>query len=245
MNTENVPLPFLHRDPLSLRAIDPVWVTNRAAEIAAERGLTEPDIQSALLEAIDTLCQRAAWNYREDTDVLVYEPSEESHPYLIAVPLAHNTGRHRRLREAGTQPPPPPPVNADSKQSSLKEEFENVIFEKETDLFPSDLDTDTNGVYINERVRTLWEGFKLYHHKLTAVSSERYKTNYNKALGRYVVAKIGNNGVAIFTKTPYRHHTKALAMEEANRLSAHYGGVFGVFRCLDIVENTEGLPSNE
>ncbi|MNM27148.1 hypothetical protein D3C81_376330 [compost metagenome] len=81
----------------------------------------------------------------------------------------------------------------------------------------------------------MWDGFRLYHNNLTIEAKPVFRQNYHKALGRYVLARVGNNGVPIFTKAPFRHQTKAQAIEEAGRLSQEFKVGFGVYRCLDIV----------
>jgi len=65
-----------------------------------------------------------------------------------------------------------------------------------------------------------------------------FKNRYNRTLGRYVIGKVGHQGKAIFTTAPYRHQTRAEAMQEANLLALELGEPFAVFRCLDIIDLT-------
>jgi hypothetical protein len=50
-----------------------------------------------------------------------------------------------------------------------------------------------------------------------------------------VVAKIAKNSTFMFTKVPFRHQTKSLAMAEANRLVEEFQEPFAVLRCVDIL----------
>lgn len=223
---------FFHHEPLSLRAISREWVINRALELG--RGSTEPDIRGALAEAVELITARTAWNLAEGRDVLVYEPDGEGDPYVVAIPLNSfgRGGGKPRLDPPATQTPKIP----DTKRRNIVDDFEDIVFEMDFELTPSDLDRDQNGRYINAHVRALFTGFKMYHDKLTMARSEQFRINYNKTLGRYVLAKVGNNGIAIFTKAPFRHLSKAMAIEEANRLSEQLDEAVGIFRCLDIIK---------
>jgi len=222
---------FFHPDPLSMRAISREWVDKRAVELAGESA--EPDVHGALVEAVELITARTAWNLAEDRQVLVYTPDGENDPYVVAIPLNSS----RRVGKPRLDPPVThTPKVPDTKRRNIVDDFEDIVFEMDFELSPSDLDRDQNGRYINAHVRALFTGFKMYHDKLTMARSEQYRTNYNKTLGRYVLAKVGNNGIAIFNKAPFRHLSKAMAIEEANRLSEQLGEAVGVFRCLDIIK---------
>lgn len=237
---------FLCQRPFSIRVVDQDWVNARAAEIAKTNGVAEPDVQSALMEVVDRVEQRAAWNYDQEKPILVYAPSGDQDPYVVAVPLV----RHRNKNHVRTTPAAnhnPGAVHAEAAQT-LKEEFENLIFEREQGLDPADLAVDDRGHYVNRYVAALYEGFRMYHGKLVSLKGANFRENYEKSLGRYVIAKVNNAGVSLFVPAPFRHRTKALAMEEANRLATNTSHAFGVFRCLDIVlppieEQTEDKDS--
>lgn len=230
---------FFHQEPLSLRPVSREWVNNRARELNP----TEPDIHGALTEAVERLLPRAAWNLAENGSVVVYVPDGENDPYVVGIPLK----KHSRNTRHKLTPPSNviEPRFVDARRGNLVDDFENVVFEMDFDLTPKDLDRDNNGRYINAHVRALFDGFKMYHDNLTMARSEKFRDSYNRTLGRYVLATVANNGVAVFSKSPFRHLSKAVAIEEANRLSEQLAKPVGVFRCLDIIVNTDEVGSSD
>lgn len=231
---ELTPVDFLSTEPLSLRAIDQAWVKKRAAQLTNAIDPGMPNIEGALFEAVEVLYDRIGPNAKEDVCAMLFTPANDTDPYIVAIPLAYRTTREKQ-QGLGT---PPAPLRPDTKNLTLRDEFENLLFE-EGSFDPKVLDRDSRGKYVTQWVNARWEGFQMYHNKLTIASSDSYSPKYAKTLGRYVLGKVGAAGVAIFTKAPYRHQTKALALEEANRLSALFGEPFALFRCLDIIDNRQ------
>jgi hypothetical protein len=228
---------FFHEQGYSLRAISPEWIDNRAKELAVENGLSEPDAEGALNEVLDRLLERTGRNFNDSLNPVVYISEDPKDPYILAIPL-HNVSTAKKPKADAPKMQFAP--NPNTKRSSLRTEFEDVVFEIEPGLTKSDLARDFNDNYLNARVNALWDGFRLYHNKFTKANDITYRENYNKTLGRYVIAKVGNNGVALFNRAPFRHLTMALAMSEAGRLAAEFNDGFAVFRCIDIVGKPQG-----
>mgnify|MGYP003407734786 CR=1 FL=1 len=225
MTMQNKPeLDFLATEPLSLRAIDQTWIKNRAVELGCS------DIQGALEEAVGVLYERIGPNAK-DAPAMVFTPGNDTDPYIVAIPLDHLTNRERGQSKGM----PPVAERPDVKHSTLRDEFENLLFESGS-FDPSITKVDDKGRYVVLWVRARWEGFQMYHTKLTIESSDSYKPKYAKTLGRYVIGKVAPTGAVLFHKVPFRHQTKALALEEANRLSADFDGAFAIYRCLDIID---------
>lgn len=221
---------FLPAEPYSLRPVCQHWVKQRAVELGGR-------IEDALLEVVEHLYVRTSHNNDDSRQVLVYSPSGEQDPYVIALPLIN----HKKAVQDSVAPPARPcPVTPDNRKSNVREEFEDLLFVERDDLTPSALDKDEQGNYLDPTVNTLWQGFRLYHRRLTIESKPAFREQYQKILGRYVLAKVSPAGVPLFNRTPFRHATRAKAYEEASRLSSEVGEAFGVFRCLDIV----GKPFN-
>lgn len=231
---ELTPVDFLSTEPLSLRAIDQVWVKKRAAALtnAVDPGM--PNIEGALFEAVEVLYDRIGPNAKEDALAMIFTPGNDTDPYIVAIPLNRLTNREK---QQGTGMPPVA-ARPDIKEGALREEFENLLFE-EGSFDPSILNRDERGKYTTAWVNARWEGFQMYHNKLTIAGTANYKPRYAKTLGRFVISKVGPTGAVTFHPVPFRHQTKALAFEEANRLSTEHNGVFAVFRCLDIIDNRQ------
>lgn len=233
---ELTPVDFLSTEPLSLRAIDQAWVNKRAAQLVNPVDPGMPNVEGALFEAVEVLYDRIGPNAKEDVCAMVFTPANDTDPYVVAIPLTHLTNREKQ-QGLGM---PPVAARPDRKECSLREEFENLLFE-EGSFDPKVLDRDSRDRYVMQWVNARWEGFQMYHNKLTIAGATNYKPKYAKTLGRYVISKVGPTGAVQFHNVPFRHQTKALAFEEANRLSTEYQGVFAVFRCLDIIDNREGI----
>jgi hypothetical protein len=237
MTTQSLPpLDFLSPEPLSLKAIDQTWLNKRAAELANPETPDVPNIEGALLEALDQLYERIGTNAKDDVPALVFAPDNATDPYVVGISLDRRSGRERRGADRG--PANPTPLMPDTKENTLREDFENLLFESGS-FDPGIVTRDGNGRYLVPWVNARWEGFQMYHSKLVVNSTGTFKNKYTRTLGRYVIGKVAVNGGVIFKQIPFRHQTKALALEEANRLSVDLGGAFAVFRCLDIIENPE------
>ena len=229
MTMQNKPeLDFLSAEPLSLRAIDQAWIKKRAVELGRS------DIQGALEEAVGVLYERIGPNAK-DAPAMVFTPGNDTDPYIVAIPLDHLTNREKGQSKGM----PPVAERPDVKHSTLRDEFENLLFESGS-FDPSILKLDAKGRYATPWVNARWEGFMMYHSKLTIAGTDNYKPKYAKTLGRYVIGKVAPTGAVLFHKVPFRHQTKALALEEANRLSTDFDGAFAVYRCLDIIDNRKG-----
>lgn len=236
MTTQNSPdLEFLSPEPLSLRAIDQAWVKKRAAVLPNSKFPNEPNIEGALIEALDTLYERIGENAKPDIPAMVFAPDNDTDPYVIGIPL--DKRRSREKREARGHAPANPPI-VDLKELTLREDFENLLFQQGS-FEPHIVNRDERGRYITPWVNARWEGFQMYHNDLVVMTSGKYKNKYARTLGRYVIGKLVLNGGVMFKQVPFRHQTKALALEEANRLSTEFGEPFAIFRCLDIIDTTE------
>lgn len=226
-DTEN----FLPANPWSLRPVCQDWVNRRAAELGG-------DVSAALSEVYEVFAQRTSYNFDHDREPLVYTPDGPNDPYILALPLVkYRGGQAPSIKPAKPHVPGDPKL----KTSNLKDEFENYVFEGDDELTLDDLDVDDHGVYLNQRVRGLFDGFKLYHDKVTMADCTDFRDPYLRILGRFVVAKVTPGGAALFTKAPFRHHTKADALEEAHRLVGELNDGFAVFRCMAII----GKPKEE
>lgn len=230
---ELTPVDFLSTEPLSLRAIDQAWVHKRASELG------HATTEGALLEAVEVLHERIGPNVKEDAAVMVFTPTNDTDPYIVAIPLTRLTTREKQ-QGLGM---PPVAARPDRKECSLREEFENLLFE-EGSFDPSVLKRDSRDKYVMQWVNARWEGFQMYHNKLTIAGTSGYKPKYAKTLGRYVISQVGPTGAVNFHNVPFRHQTKALAFEEANRLSTEHNRVFAVFRCMDIIDNRQQQPQD-
>ena len=240
MSTEKQQDNFFHPQPFSLRAICPEWVKARCDVIAQNTDFCSEELvlQEALEEVMNQLVTRTGPNHDDTRAPLVYLPDGPGEPYVMMIPIR---GVPQSKRPKADIPSPKFAPNPNNKRSSLRLEFEDTVFEIEPGLNKSDLAKDVNGNYVNARVRGLWDGFKMYHNKFTQAKSPDFRDNYNKTLGRYVIAKIGTNGVALFNRAPYRHMTMGQATEEATRLADEHKEGFAIFRCMDIV----GRPQEE
>jgi len=230
--SDNPQFDFIHKESYSQRCISPEWINTRAAAL----GGGDDAIHQAITEAFDQLMVRIGDNRDYDRDPIVYPPDNVGDPYVMLIPIKNVT------KKAKTETPARLHVaNPDNRRSSVREEFEILIFEIEPALNKEDLARDADGNYINQRVQDKWVGFFLYHFKLTQTKSATFKDIHNNILGRYVIGKVGKNGVALFNRAPYRHLTLKDATTEAVRLVAETKEAFGIFRCLDVF----GTPVEE
>jgi hypothetical protein len=221
---------FLHKEGYSIRCIDPAWVESRAAALGGEDG-----IQKALTEAFDQLAVRIGQNRDEERDPVVYPPDNPGDPYVLLTPILNINGKKQKT-EAPVQARP---FNPENRKPTIREDFEDLLFEIKPGLNKEALARNVNGEYEDKEIQTRWEGFFMYHHLLTQTTMATFKDTYNATLGRYVIGKVGKNGVALFNRAPYRHTSMRLAVTEAKRLQAEKGEAYGIFRCLDIF----GVPT--
>lgn len=223
---------FLHKEGYSIRCIDPGWVEARAAALGGEDG-----IQNALTEAFDQLSVRVATNRDSERDPVVYPPDNPGDPYVLLIPIVNINGRKQRTET----PVQARPFNPENRKPTIREDFEDLLPEIKPGLNKEALVRNANGEYIDKEIQTRWEGFFMYHHLLTQTTTATFKDIHNASLGRYVLGKIGKNGVALFNRAPYRHTSMKNAVSEARRLQTEYREAFGVFRCLDIF----GTPTED
>lgn len=225
---------FLHPKAWSMKAIDQKWLDQRAMELA-DPITGVPDITAALNEVVETLSARIGKNIGSSEQAVVYVPGNETDPYVVGIELRKNTKRGPR---AGAKPPYEGAMTviemADPRESCLRDDFEDLLFQEDAYL-PSIIDRDPQDRYILDWVNERWAGFQMYEQRLVAHNSDHYNGKYAKTLGRYVVGHLATNGAVIFKTMPFRHQTKASAMEEANRQAGVLGGGFAVYRCLDII----------
>lgn len=214
--------------PLSLHHVDSTWVNARAKELSEARGLKRPDVKGALSEIVEKFVDEVGDNLDESRDLALYQPSGDTDPYIIAVPI-------QVAVEATVEAPVFVERRLHEVPNTIQEDFENVIFETEVGATASDLAKDSEGRYINSRIRLMWFGFNLYHQKMTMARREQFREAYHKPLGSYIVGKVYENGGTVFTKVPTRYRTKALAFEEAHRLQNEQGEAWGIWRCIDII----------
>lgn len=236
---ENPPLvdtDFLANESYSFRAVDNAWVRKRAAQLVNPIDLGQPNILGALVEAAEVLYDRVGVNAKEDAHALFFYADNDTDPFVIAIPLDHRSIVEKRAEKGPITPPPKPTPPA--KETTLREDFEDLLFQ-EGSFDHKVLDRLQNGRYKTPWVQAKWEGFCMYHNKLVTLPAEKYKPRYDKVLGRYIIGKVGDTGAILFHNVPFRHQTKALALEEANRLSAEFQHPFAIFRCLDIINLAE------
>jgi hypothetical protein len=228
--------------PLSLHPVDAIWVNQRAKELSDARGLKRPDVKGALTEVVDRFVDQAGDNLDESRNLVLYQPSSETDPYIVAVPV-------KEAVTVGEASPAPAetqkPASFHENPNTIQEEFENMLFETEVGATPSELEKDANGRYINSRIRLLWFGFNMYHQKMTMARRADFREDYHKPLGSYVVCKVTETGATIFTKVPTRFKTKAQGYEEARRLQAEQGEAWGIWRCMDIIGFQDLKDSDE
>jgi len=223
---------ILHPTPVQLRAVSTVWLKKRSTELATEQNLPEHDIEGALQEAVEVFRRRLAWNFDEASDVLVYEPSGPDDPYILALPL---------VKEQHPKKPLTPPKNDYPNSAkpaavlTLKGEFERLMKAREEPLGEGGLSLNAEGEYINLHVRSMFEGFCMYHRDLSCFRQPTYKPAYDRIMGRYVVGAVTKTGSVLFTRAPYRHQRLDLAVTEAKRLAEEKEGTFAVFRCVDVI----------
>lgn len=222
---------FFHPDPYSIRAICPDWINTRAQSLDPENG-----VQLALEEVFETLAARVDQNRDHDRSPVVYPPDAPGDPYVMMIPVLRP---NKKISDAA--PPPLPAPAPSNRVSTVREDFEDLIFEIEPALNKEDLARDEKGVYTNAVVNAHWRGFFMYHLKMTQTSSATFKDVMNKTLGRYVLAKVGKNGVALFNRAPYRFPSFKLAHEAALGLIAEKNEAYGIFRCLDVF----GVPTED
>lgn len=223
--------------PLSLHHIDSIWVNQRAKELSDARGHKRPDIKGALADAADKFIDEVGDNLDDSRDLAVYQPSGDSDPYIIAVPI--------KDFPVAVVAEAPVPFKLHEHPNTIQEDFENALFETEVGATPSELAKDADGRYIQSRIRLLWFGFNLYHQKMTMARRAEFREAYHKPLGSYIVGKVYENGGTVFTKVPTRFRTKALAFEEANRLQESHGEAWGIWRCIDIIGKKDTQPEEE
>lgn len=227
--------------PLSLHHIDSAWVNQRAKELSDARGHKRPDIKGALSDAADQFVDLAGDNLDISRDLAVYQPSGDTDPYIIAVPIIVSTPSVPATVPAAD----PVPFKLHEHPNTIQEDFENALFETEVGATPAELAKDSDGRYIHSRIRLLWFGFNLYHQKMTMARRAEFREAYHKPLGSYIVGKVYENGGTVFTKVPTRFRTKALAFEEANRLQEAHGEAWGIWRCIDIIGKKDTQPEEE
>lgn len=230
--------PFTPEQHFTLRAIDSNWVKQRGEELSKASGAPEPDTQAALEEAVETLHDRMGHNLDNSKDILLYAPSTESDPFLVAIPV--NT-LSRKIHPVTPEKPGVPVGRNPLWALTIQEQFENVIFEGDFIVTPTSLDKNDKGDYLDPVIQLMWNGFNLYHEKMTNYNKASYKPRFDKTLGTYVIAKITHpSGSAVFINTPFRHRLKADAMNEGARLATHHNSAFALFRCLDVILPPEG-----
>lgn len=236
-DTNKYTFDFLFPTPLSLRAISQNWVNTRAKQIPNEQQPGEPNVQAALDEAVDRILERIGHNLNEEKPGTIYAPDNDTDPYIVCIPLNNLTGRLKRSHVGLEKGVLPTQIKPDVVESTLQDEFEDLLFQ-DLMLEQKVLDKDEQGKYKTSWVNARWEGFQMYHRHLTIAGKPAFKNRYNRTLGRYVVGQVGHQGKVVFTRVPFRHPTRASAMEEANRVAAEQQQPFAVFRCLDIIDLT-------
>lgn len=226
--------------PLSLHHVDAAWVNQRAKELSDTRGHKRPDIKGALADAADKFVDEVGENLDDTRDLAVYQPSGDTDPYIIAIPI--KTTVTLQPMAPTVVPAVPSPFKLHEVPNTIQDDFENALFETEVGATPAELAKDANGRFISSRIRLLWFGFNLYHQKMTMARRAEFREAYHRPLGSYVVGKVYENGGTIFTRVPTRFRTKALAFEEAHRLLDTHGEAWGVWRCIDIIGKSDATP---
>lgn len=227
-------LPFFNEKEYSLKAISQTWLNMRCGELGG-------DLQGAFQEVLDGLVDRLGNNVEQEGECRIYFPDNETDPYVFAIPLDRRSEFLRSKAKAQARVQHLMPLQtveqvAENKTTTVKEDFENLLFEENDGYDHRLLNTDEQGNYTDPKTRNRWEGFLMYHQNFTILGKDHYKNKYGKTLGKYVVARLAKNGIAIFTAAPYRHQTKADAVEKANALSKEFMAPFSVFRCMDIYD---------
>lgn len=202
---------------MGYRAVPANYILKLAHELS---DTALPDYPAAFQKVVEQLYERFGVNAAEGDPVL-YKPNTANDPYVFGIPL-HVTGTPAKtppkvpqvVKEPRLPPILPPEV-------SLHVEFERLVPEAVR---------GTNR-YTNPIIEAQWQGFKLYHERLNST----LRKHQGRLLGRYVVARVTEQGVALFNETPFRHGSHALAVAEATRLATILDQGFGVFRCDQIV----------
>lgn len=217
---------------IGYRAVASDYVMKRAYALS---DTSFPDLPAALKEIAETISERFGANLIEG-EVTVYYPTSSKDPYVFGIPCTKNT--KKKVNQVNKEDPlaiiKSRPFRPEVKGNTLQQDFEDALFEDKARPISATNKTP-DGIYTNPIIQAQWEGFKLYHSKFDKDLSKRQ----DKTLGRYVIGKVIVSGQVKFHELPFRHPTKATAMEEANRLANTYGGGFGVFRCIEIV-NKDG-----
>jgi len=229
--------------PLSLHHVEAAWVNQRAKELSDSRGHKRPDIKGALADAADKFIDEVGDNLDDSRDLAVYQPSGDTDPYIIAVPI--KTTITLQPMAPTVAPAVPVPFKLHEHPNTIQEDFENALFETEVGATIEELAKDADGRFVSGRIRLLWFGFNLYHQKMTMARRTEFRETYHMPLGSYIVGKVYDSGGTVFTKVPTRFRTKALAFEEANRLLGEQGEAWGVWRCLDIIGKADVKPEGD
>lgn len=230
MTIKRAPLPYIAEDLYIIRALCPIWITERTAE----RGDETED--GAIQEAVEMLMDHLGDQVLQEGDVAVHYPLKEGDPYVVTLVKDTRNSYERRRDEYIANPVKVPHIPV---QNNLMEEFENLLYTLPEGAGPDALRKDTNGKYMNPRTIGLWRGFQLYHYKLTIAFRPNTPTKFNRSLGRYILGTLSRNGSPVVMKSPYTHTTQAGAFEEAHRVSMEQQKAVAVFRCLDVVEAFE------
>lgn len=144
--------------------------------------------------------------------------------------------------------PPPSPndhrkVTEDMKLN-LREEFEFHMKKKHlqpvmgTNKAEIYLEKDQEGKYKDKRTLWMFRGFKFYHNNVLFQNNVTQE-HYTNPIGRYVIGRVGENGVVYMSPRPYRHSSRAKAITEAKRLRAENNATFAVFRCIEVLHAPE------
>lgn len=245
-NEDAVPdLGFFAKEPFALRAIDQEWLNKRANELGNMAG---PDLDAALDEVLADLYARMGVNLDKGRCSIIHSPGDEGDPYIIAVPIIKPNSRivksmTRKVSTEAMLAVADAPRSAREKvEESLRLQFEEMVSVLPEGLGHHGLVRTPSGRYVDQKFQGMWEGFLLYHDGMTTIGQGLPGRHDHRIMGHYVVGKVVKTGVAIFTKAPYRHATKAGAMEECLRLKEEFNETFAIFRCVDVVPHTN--PTN-
>lgn len=211
---------------VAFRAVSANYVMGLAQKLSKN---SLPDLKAALEEIVEVISERLGNNLAEG-EVVIYYPSTSKDPYVFGIPV-----NPRGAKTKGSKEPPKEPTTFFNTTTDLQADFESIMLEND-----SCIKKHANGKYLNPIVNAKWEGFRLYHTKL----GSGLKRQQGKLLGRYVVSRVTPQGAAIFHEIPFRHATRELATVEANRLASTYGSGFGIFRCIEIVNEEIDNASN-
>lgn len=218
---------FAPKAPVSLRAVDAAWVADRATAT----GVTPLEV---IQEVANGLVERLNHNMDATRDVLLYSPENEDGPYILALPLKWESSKTKK-QSAEAKPLPKSFINSDADNNKIVKEFETLIRKKYPGLDDFVFVRNQLGIYLDPKIKDLWDGFWLYHESQTTVSDTVNKKMYEKSLGRFILGKIVASGSVMFPTAPYRHATRQGATEEALRLSGTYGCSFAIYRAVDVV----------